>query len=619
VSIRCNRVVLLAAVVSFGLSSSARARADWLARHGLTWEDINAWISGEAKDYRLVYLHGYDAEGSIRFAALAVKNEKNFEWYWHVGALDLLEKKDAEYRAKGYRLLCVSGFFEDGAPRFAAIWLKDGRPVREKFGLNLTVREYEDQIALEKKNGLMPSVATAYGTGAGSYRFTVLFAPAGKVEWKEFHDLTDEQYQKAIDERKSQGFRPKSVTVYPTAGGPRFAAVFVKDGVDWEARHGLSSEEYQVEFDRLAKEGFYPVNIAGYGDNNLAGPAVFDAAMRKFMKQRDIKAGTLAVSRDGKLLLARGYGFADAEGRRPIEPDDPMRLASVTKPITAAAIHTLVHQGKLSLDAKAFPLLGLKPPRGREPDPRLKDITVRHLLEHKGGWDHKKTFDPMFRPLEIAAELKGPAPAGPVDIIRYMMGQPLQFDPGSKVSYSNFGYCVLGRVIEKVSGQTYPAYVQKNIFAPLGVKSVELGRSLPKYRNPREPIYRGRGKGRNVLDPRSREEMPAADGTFYLEAMDAHGGLIASSRDVLRFLDAYWISGEARQGNGRSQAFFGLLPGTFTLAMQRPNGVNVAAFFNQDADPSGRDYFQIGSLMQEAADQQTNGGLRYAVVWLKSE
>ena len=67
-------------------------------------------------------------------------------------------------------------------------------------------------------------------------------------------------------------------------------------------------------------------------DGKAAGPGIFDEVMHQYMKERDIPAGTLAVSRDGKLLLARGYGFADAEGRRRIEPEDPMRLASVTKP-----------------------------------------------------------------------------------------------------------------------------------------------------------------------------------------------------------------------------------------------------------------------------------------------
>jgi N-acyl-D-amino-acid deacylase len=606
---RWGHVFLLAAFVFLALSSSTHAQTEWLATHGLTWEELTAWVDGDAKGYRLVYWNGYDAGGSPRYAAVAVKNDKKLEWYWHVGPLESVRQKDAEHQAQGCRPICAFGYLEEKSPRYGAIWVNDKLPAREKIAFNLTKKEYEDRLNLEKRNRFMPNMVTGYADGAGSYRFTVLFVPA-KVVWQEQHDLTEKQYQKAVDDYKAKEFRPHSVTVYPTPTGLRFAAIFVKDGVDWFARHELSSEDYQEEFNKGAEGGLRPISIAGYPDSGFAGPEFFDEVMRKFLAERGIQAGTLAVSRDGKLLWERGYG---------IEADAPFRLASVTKPITAAAIRKLIREGKLSLDTKAFPLLGLHPPPGRQPDPRLNNITIQHLLEHKSGWDYQKTFDPMFRPQEIAAALKGPVPPGPVDITRYMMGQPLQFDPGSKESYSNFGYCVLGRVIEQVSGQTYLAYVRKNIFDPLGARSVDLGRTLPRYRNPREPVYRNPRKGRNVLDPQSKEEVPAPDGTFYLAAMDAHGGLIASSRDVVRFLDAYWLSGEPRQGNGPAYVSFGQLPGTFTMAMQRPNGVNIAVLFNQDADRDGHDLGKIRDLMQDAADRQTGGGLRYAAVWIKSE
>ncbi len=616
---RCGRSVLLAVFVALGLSGPARTQQPWKARYGMTWEALNKWVSAEAEDgYRLVYLHSYDRNGSERYAARVVKDKEDLKWYWGVSTLDAVQKKDAEHRAEGYRPICVTGFHDGSAQKFGVVWVNDGRPVRERIAFHVTEKDYCERMNQEKKDGFMPRVVTGYADGAGSYRFTALFAPAGKTPWEEHHDLTAEAYQKAVNSYSAKRFRPSSVSVYPTPAGLRFAAVFLKDGAKWFARHHLSPQQLQVDFNQGVKDGFHPIVIAGYTDNQPAGPELFDEAMRQYMKERSIPAGTLAVSREGKLLLARGYGFADAQGRRPLSPDDPLRLASLTKPITAAAIHTLVREGKLSLDAKAFPLLGLKPLPGQQPDARLNDITIRHLLEHKGGWDYQQTFDPMFRPQEIAAALKEPGPAGPVDIIRYMMGQPLQFDPGSKVSYSNFGHCVLGRVIERVSGQTYLAYVRKTIFDPLGAQSIELGRSLPQYRNPREPVYHNPGKGRNIFDPQGKEEVPAPDGTFYLEAMDANGGLIASSRDVVRFLDAYWISGEPRHGNGREYLLFGRLPGTFTMAMQRPNGVNLAALFNQDADPSGRDYHALQKMLREAADRQ-GGGFRFATVWVKGE
>ena len=208
---------------------------------------------------------------------------------------------------------------------------------------------------------------------------------------------------------------------------------------------------------------------------------------------------------------------------------------------------------------------------------------------------------------------------GPKLPVPLATGQPLQFDPGSRSCYSNFGYCVLGRVIEKVTGKSYVTYIQEKILAPLGIKSVALGRTLPRQRNPREPIYVDPGEGRNVVEPQSKKPVPTPDGTFYLEAMDSHGGLIASAPDLVRFLNAYWISGQPRKGNGATYAFFGSLPGTFTLVMQQPNGLNLAALFNQRTDKSGLSYEKIGDIMREASNSQTGGEVHYAVVWIKDK
>jgi CubicO group peptidase (beta-lactamase class C family) len=608
-------------LLSLVLGGPAFARGEFLAVHGETSGSYQTWFDrAVSAGYRLVYVNGYDAGGQPRFAAVAVKDGRGFAWEArHDLTSDQYQATFNTLTRQGYRLTCVSGYLGGGAPRFAAVWVQDRRPLRWEARHNLTARQYQDQVDALQKRGLRPDVVTGYADGTGSYRFAALFVEAGESPWVARHDLTAEQYQKAFDEWCPKGYRPTGVSAYPTETGRRFAVAFVKGSTGWAARHGLSSADYQAEFDRQAKAGYRPLSVAGYTEGQAADPEAFDRAMRQYMKERSIPAGTLAVSRGGRLLLARGYGSADAAGRRPLRPEDPLRIASVTKPITAAAVHTLVREKKLSLDAKAFPLLGLRPPPGQRPDPRLNDITIRNLLDHQGGWDRDKAFDPMFRPLEVAAAFGKPGPAGPTDVIRYMMGQPLQFAPGSRTCYSNFGYCVLGRVIEKVTGQNYVTYVRQKLLAPLKIQSVELGRSLPEDRNPREPIYVDPGKDRNVLRPKSKEPVPAPDGTFYLEAMDAHGGLIASAVDLTRFLEAYWISGERRQGDGRSYAFFGSLPGTFTMAMERPNGVNVVTLFNQRTDPSGLGYDKISAVMREVADRLTGGEVRYAAVWVKND
>jgi CubicO group peptidase (beta-lactamase class C family) len=236
-------------------------------------------------------------------------------------------------------------------------------------------------------------------------------------------------------------------------------------------------------------------------------------------------------------------------------------------------------------------------------DKRMRDITVKHLIDHKGGWDSNKAGDPMFRPLKIARALGKRGPATAQDIIRYMAGQPLQFAPGAKSVYSNFGYCVLGRVIEKVTGKSYIEYVRGEVLRPLGVTSIELGRTLPRDRNPREPVYLDPDSGRNVMQPDSKVPVPDPDGTFYLEAMDAHGGLIGASPDLVRFLQAYWLDGRPRKaGESATYTFFGSLPGTWTVVMQREDGVNIAALFNQRTDPSGLPYEAIEKILNKAAD-----------------
>src|SRR5262245_13291622 len=126
-----------------------------------------------------------------------------------------------------------------------------------------------------------------------------------------------------------------------------------------------------------------------------------DQAILDFMKTIGCQSATVAISRDGQLLYSRGFGWLDKARKKPVPPTALMRIASISKPITAAAIRNSVRAGRLSLDTKAFPLIAVKAPNGKVADARINDITVAHLLDHKGGWDPKKTFDPMFRNKQI--------------------------------------------------------------------------------------------------------------------------------------------------------------------------------------------------------------------------
>jgi N-acyl-D-amino-acid deacylase len=169
--------------------------------------------------------------------------------------------------------------------------------------------------------------------------------------------------------------------------------------------------------------------------------AAFDHEIGQFMRARKVPGGALAVVKDRRLVYARGYGLADREQREMVWPTSLIRIASISKPITAVAVLKLVEHGKLTLGAPVWECLNLQSPvsDGKKADERWKQITIRHLLQHTGGWDRDKSFDPMFRSRAIARESGISSPPGARDIIRYMLGQPLDFDPGTRYAYSNLG------------------------------------------------------------------------------------------------------------------------------------------------------------------------------------
>ena len=270
--------------------------------------------------------------------------------------------------------------------------------------------------------------------------------------------------------------------------------------------------------------------------------APFDDLLARFVAKHDVPGASLAVIRDRRLVCAKGYGYADRRARTEVTPRSTFRIASISKPITATAIMQLVERGELSLDDRVFELLDLKRfiKQRRPIDPRLARVTVRDLLRHSGGFDRDASFDPMFSPRKIAKSLGLDSPPKPWDIIRYMTGRRLDFDPGTKYVYSNYGYLMLGRVVERVTGATYEQWVRDHVFAPIGVTGARIGRTAERNLGPDEVhYYDGRGlKTKSVLG-KSKAEVPRPYGLWYLESMDAHGGWVASAVDLARFSAAF--------------------------------------------------------------------------------
>ncbi len=276
--------------------------------------------------------------------------------------------------------------------------------------------------------------------------------------------------------------------------------------------------------------------------------AAIDEAMQSFIREHRLPGMSLAITHQGRLVHSRGYGYADVATRQPVEPNHLFRIASISKPITAVAILQLVEQGKLALEDHVLDVLELKPSEGGEEkfDKRQRLITILHLLQHRGGWDRDKSFDAMFRSVRFAQTLGIDPPAKANDVIRAMQSVPLDFEPGERYAYSNYGYCLLGRVIEKLSGQSYEDYVKEHVLAPAGVTAMCVGGTRLDQRHAQEVRYYHPGEGKSVFADDLGQSIPSPYGAWYLEAMDSHGGWLASAEDLAR-LAWRWMKTRRRQ------------------------------------------------------------------------
>ncbi len=233
-----------------------------------------------------------------------------------------------------------------------------------------------------------------------------------------------------------------------------------------------------------------------------------------FMQQFFAPALSVAIVRNGRFVFERPFGMADKDVQLQTSPTTLFRIASATKPITSVAIFTLIEQGKLNLTDKVFGPSGVlgntygKPPYKQY----VTDVTVDDLLTHtSGGWPNDST-DPMFR-FKSWDQAK---------LITWTLENlPLTYPPGQHWAYSNFGYCVLGRVIEKVTGQPYKDYVQQAVLAPCGITDMAIAGNTLKQRQPNEAMYVGQF-GENPYN-------------MNVTRMDSHGGWIANPSDLARF------------------------------------------------------------------------------------
>ena len=228
-----------------------------------------------------------------------------------------------------------------------------------------------------------------------------------------------------------------------------------------------------------------------------------DSYVRGEMAKLHIPGAAVAVLRNGKTELIKGYGVANIERNFTVTPNTIFQIASTTKPFTAMAVMMLVEDGKVSLDEKASRYLPWLPPLYAE-------VTVRHLLTHTSGVnrDVRTANVDNFTPDEFK---------------RRFNAAPASFKPGERWEYSNNGYILLGMIIEAVSGKSYGDFLRQRVFRPLGMKNTGYN----------EPP--GAAKNRAIgYDWQENAYKPSP----YFHGGYSGGGLISSVADLAKWAQA---------------------------------------------------------------------------------
>ena len=492
-------------------------------KHGLTSSQYQAAFNNFSgrKKLSVTDISVTTYKGKTRFSAIWEKRPYKF-----VTSHGLTSKKYQAYFNKytklGYRLTDISGYQAGNSIRYAVVFeKKGGAGWLSKSGM--TNSQYQKFFNESTKKGYRLTFIDGFSY-KGQSRYSAIFEKKSGPSYRAKHGMTSSQYQSSFSSYAKKGYYISLVSGHSLGGKPRFAAIWEKKG-SGPSYHNLSAYGLQSRFTNLHYKGYKLKGISAYSDNGKARyvgiwksfgaksatQRKIDAALKAHMKKYKLPGVSIAITKDECLVYASGYGNADIERKKPAHALNLFRVASVSKPLTTLGIMKLIGQGKFTMDDTVFgpgALLGTK--YGKWPyKSGIVDITVRNLLEHTSGWSNDGG-DVMFK-----GELKNHA-----QIMAFMLNKRgLKRMAGADDEYLNFGYTVLGRVIEKFSGQSYENYLRNKIFRPAGISTMRLGDRKQSKARPGEAKY-----------------YPSSSYNLRPRIMDAHGGWIASAVDLTRLM-----------------------------------------------------------------------------------
>lgn len=515
---------------------------NWVAKHNLTGSKYQSEVTRlHKKGYRLLYVDGYNVNGKVKFAALWKKGKTKGLRIRHGLTKAKYQTAVDKNHKNGYRLIHVDGYNQNGKAYYAAIWNKQKtKGLRARHGL--TPKQYQAAVTKNHKDGYKLAHISGYGI-KGKIYYAAIWNKGNNSKIKARHGLTRKQYQNEVTKNWKKGYRVTQVDSYNSGGKVYYAAIFEKVSGRYTARHNMSPKNYQLQMDNHYYQGFMPISISGHDAGKNAGYAAafksignwkgkdtqqLDNKIKAVMKKYSVPGTSIAIVKDGRLVYAKGFGYGDKDKKVIAAATSLYRVASVSKPITGVAIMKLTENTNLKLKQKVFgsgAVLGTTY-GSKKYGKREKQIKVSHLLEHRAGgnsWDNNTTPNPGSGPNDTwGAPMFQQTDLSQKKLIGWVLDKRNPSDAVNTVyAYSNFGYCVLGRIIEKKSGMSYENYVREKILKPMGIKNMYIGSSKKDGRRYKEVVY----YGDNNTNPYSLQ----------MRRMDSHGGWIGSPVDLMKF------------------------------------------------------------------------------------
>lgn len=289
----------------------------------------------------------------------------------------------------------------------------------------------------------------------------------------------------------------------------------------------------------LAPERIYLNEVLTNDSSSFEELEGLDKKVRAYMRRWELKGASLAITRNDSLLYAKGYGWADQELDEEMQPSHIMRMASVSKLITAAGIMVLQDRDSLSIKDTVFGPSGILNDslfNSVIKDKNYHKITVEHLLRHQGGFYR----DPLFSSRDVKHQLQLDQPPVKEDFYRLVLGRRLSFAPGSWQRYSNFGYLLLSEIIEEVTGMPYEEFIRTEVLAPAGCYDMHIGGNYYEDKRTNEVrYYTHNGDGKYIEDYSDNGEMvERCYGGNNIPLLSGAGAWCASPAEIARFVAA---------------------------------------------------------------------------------